>query len=512
MSPKPTLSRLASGIIALAAFGAPAAALAQAPPLSEALVVGAWTFRPSAEIRVRGEYRRDELGIGGLPTAIQEDAGLSFVSGLSSYAPQNAWALSERARIGLKVDRGPVTGAIVVQDSRVLGDYTAVVPGSPSGASTVAGTGGGALGGLGVFPAAGLGTSVFEAYVDVHSRSGRRMFLRLGRQRVVWGDGRLIGESDWSPTPRSLHAARFGFQVGDFDIETMAALLVPPGTYWVPSSDPTTAFEPARSSGAQLYGLDITWHFLPLLNAELTGLARVARDIYNTGSPPVITGDTYVIDARLFGDHRGFRYALEGAVELGRVASFDVNRDIMAFAAALKTSLETALPWHLTFDFHSSFASGDYDGNTTESTLTRFDPILGDEFANHSPMGLYGWSNLLEIGGGLSAKPFEELSLQAGYRFAALASDEGPWITSSLVRAGGSNPITRDEGGFPSAGGLPVLGHEIDLAATLTPWDPVEFKAGYGLFVFSDHMRTSTTPGPLGAQHWVFLQTRVVAP
>ena len=63
MSQRPTLSRLASGIIALAALGAPAAAFAQAPPLSEAIVVGSWTFRPSAEIRIRGEYRRDTFGL-----------------------------------------------------------------------------------------------------------------------------------------------------------------------------------------------------------------------------------------------------------------------------------------------------------------------------------------------------------------------------------------------------------------------------------------------------------------
>lgn len=184
----------------------------------------------------------------------------------------------------------------------------------------------------------------------------------------------------------------------------------------------------------------------------------------------------------------------------------------MAFAGALKTSLETALPWHLTFDFHSSFASGDHDGSSPSSTLTRFDPILPDEFANHSPMGLYGWSNLLEIGGGLSAKPYEELNLHVGYRFAALASDEGPWLTSSSVLVGRSDPATRDQGGFPSAGGLPVLGHEIDLAATFTPWEPVEFKAGYGLFLAGDSMSALTGPGPLGAQHWAFLQTLVRAP
>lgn len=507
MSHRPTLSRLASGIIALASLGAPAAAFAQAPPLSEALVVGAWTFRPSAEVRVRGEYRRDDIGVSAAPIAVQGDVSMLGLAGTSLPAPENAWALSERVRVGLKVDRGPVTGAVVIQDSRIFGDSTAAVPGNSFGAAPP-----GIQGAAGLFPAAGFGTSIHEVYVDIHSRSERRMFLRIGRQRVVWGDGRLVGEIDWSPTPRTYHAARFGFQVGDFDIETMAALLVPPGTYMAPSDDPAAPLTPTRSSGAQLYGVDITWHFVPLLNAELTGLARVARGLYNVGAPALLSGDTYVIDARLFGDQRGFRYALEGAVELGRVASFGVNRDIMAFAGALRTSLETALPWHLTFDFHASFASGDNDGSTPQSTLTRFDPILGSELGNHGPMGLYGWSNMLETGGGLTAKPTEELKLKAGYRFAALASDEGPWISAALVHLGASDPATRDQGGFPSAGGLPVLGHELDFGATFTPWAPVEFRTGYSVFFFGEHMRARGGTGPMDAQHWVYLQTLVRAP
>jgi hypothetical protein len=329
------------------------------------------------------------------------------------------------------------------------------------------------------------------------------MFFRVGRQRVVWGDGRLLGESDWSPSPRALDAARFGFQVSDFDVELMAALLIPPGTYTAP---PTDAGSPSalstRSTGAQLYGLDVKWRFLPLLNAELTGLARISRSYYAFGSPPLTPGDTYVIDARIFGDRRGFQYAVEGAYELGRVASYEVNRDVSAFAVAARASLETALPAHLTFNLHGAYASGDGgDGSNPGATLTRFDPILPDEFANHSPMGLYGWSNIIEAGAGVKATPTEELTLQAGYRFAAFAS-KGRWITSSLL-----------EVGDVTAEGFPILGHEIDAAVTFTPWDPIEFKAGYGLFLFGDAAKSlASDPSGSGMQHWAFLQTLVRAP
>ena len=41
--------------------------------------------------------------------------------------------------------------------------------------------------------------------------------------------------------------------------------------------------------------------------------------------PRSCPSDTYVIDGRISGDRRGFRYAVEGAYELGRVASYGVE-------------------------------------------------------------------------------------------------------------------------------------------------------------------------------------------
>ncbi len=66
-----------------------------------------------------------------------------------------------------------------------------------------------------------------------HALGSARLLLRVGRQKghLGGGDGRLVGANDWSTTGRSLDAARFGFQAGDFDVETMAAMLATPGRY-----------------------------------------------------------------------------------------------------------------------------------------------------------------------------------------------------------------------------------------------------------------------------------------
>jgi hypothetical protein len=478
---------LLSAAVGLSLVSWVSSASAQASPIPDAIAVGAWTLRPLLDVRVRGEYRRHPFDSGGSvydPTAVLAESPGSTLPNVSATQPevQNQYFVSERARLGIAVDRGPVTAAVTLQDARVWGDSgtTALVaPGEP------------------VPPA----FAPHEAYLDVHTRSGRRIFLRVGRQKVTWGDGRLVGENDWSVTGRSLDAARFGFQVGDFDVEAMAAMLATPGRYTPASSGaaPTNgAASPIEGSGTQLYGLDAVWHALPLLAVEVTGLGRVAREPVPSTLTP---SNTFVVDGRIFGDYRGIRYAVEGAYELGQVASYGTNRDLRAFALAARASWETALPGHLTFAAEGAYASGD-DGHVT-GTIKRFDPILPDEHTVLSPMSLVAWSNVILGGGSISARPIEELGLMAGYRYAALAQPGGRWSDAALFPIGAAPGNTARS-----------LGHEIDAAVRVTPWRPFDIETGYGLFARGSGADAilQAAGRPAGLQHWVYLQTTVRMP
>ncbi len=232
------LRLLASASSLLALCSMSAAARAQATPLSEAIVIGSWTFRPSLEVRVRGEYRQHPVDTGGALYTTTAVLGESYGSTQPSVrevspARTDQFYVSERSRLGLAVDRGPVTGVLTLQDARLLGNTQSLFTGA----------------GQPALPS----FAPYEAYVDVHTRAGRRVFLRLGRQRVVWGDGRLVGANDWSLTGRSLDAARFGVQLGDVDLEAMAVLLAAPG-----NAPPIAAGtqQTALGTGSQLYGLD----------------------------------------------------------------------------------------------------------------------------------------------------------------------------------------------------------------------------------------------------------------
>lgn len=478
---KPARRLLVTAALGLAATALSVDAAAQGTPLPNAITVGAWTFRPLVEVRVRGEYRRHPFDVGGAvysPTAVLfEDQG-STLPVVAARRPEvrNHFFVTERSRLGLAIDRGPVTAAVTLQDARVWGtDGGGVVgPAEPSLPSF----------------------APFEAYLDAHTRTGRKVLLRVGRQAVNWGDGRLLGADDWSPAGRSLDAVRFGFQAGDFDFELLAAMLAPPGRYTPEASTTTAAL--VEGSGAQLYGLNAVWHALPLLNLEVTGLARVVRSPAPTTLTP---SNTFVIDGRISGDRRGFRYAIEGAYELGRVAWYGDNRDLRAFALAARASWETALPGHITFSAEGAYASG--DKGDPSGTLTRFDPILPDEHTWLSPMSLFAWSNLILGGGSIGVRPLEELGLLAGYRFASLAEPGGRWTSAALTPIGAAPKNTARS-----------LGHEIDAAITIRPWRPFEIETGYGLFIRGSGADAILIAAerPATLQHWAYLQTIVRVP
>lgn len=474
-------------------------AFAQATPLPDSVSIGGFTFRPSVELRVRGEYREAPFDIGGVfftSSAVLEDAYQSNLpprfSGNTYLTPiyPNQWAATSRARIGLGVDRGPVTAQLTFQDARTF-----------AGANTAVGFGAlqtDFLGNLGLF----------EAYIDVHAKQ-RRAWFRLGRQRIVWGDGRLVGEGDFTQSPQTFEAARFGLSIKKLDIDAFAALIGsgigglgglgstgPIG----PNQQGQTVSYPA-STGSQLYGLRFAWHAMPLLNVELAGLARVVRPptYYN-----LTPSDTFVVSARLSGEKRGVRYSAEGAYELGSISSYGVNRDLRAFAVAARGTWETALPWHMTFGAEVAYASGDNGSTDPAAVQTRFDPIAPDKRPGHNLMGLYSWSNLILAGGDISVRPSEPVGISIGYRFVGLADPKGRWTSASLMAIGAS-PTNESH----------VLGHQIDTALSFRFWQPLTIDAGYGLFITGDGAKNileASNRGRLGAQHFAYVQATLKGP
>src|SRR5580704_1306943 len=174
----PVRRRLVIGLLAFAGT-----ARAQSPAAAPTSIpVGDWQLYPALEVRTRGEVRTDAPQLSGYGTPL---------------APvQDAYGVLERTRIGLGAEYGAVRGdpgflraQVTLQDARAWG-----VP-SPTGV-------------LGAEVSTPSSTGLYEGWLEVRTSSARPAYLRIGRQAVTWGDGRLISNADWSPIARTLDAAR----------------------------------------------------------------------------------------------------------------------------------------------------------------------------------------------------------------------------------------------------------------------------------------------------------------
>jgi Alginate export len=413
----------------------------EAPPAPETLAVGDWQLAPVVEARVRGEYRH------GLAV---KDSGL----------------LVERARLGVDAQRGVLEAHVVLQDAREL---------DLGGGTRLQGT-----------PLPFALTGVYEAWGEGHSSSARPSYVRIGRQPIAWGEGRLLGTADWSPAARPLDAVRARVVVRDSAFELLAAVLTDPAL-------------PVVAAYGELFGVRGELAFDPLLAIEAYVLARFAQESPSVDLENTVRGETYTGALRAHGDSQAWSWGAEGAMQLGRVPHFAEDRLAWAAAGRASYAFERALG-HPTVHLGVAFASGDGGG----STYRAFDPLLPDVHSGHGAMDLFAWSNEEEANIRLTAAPWTDGLAGVEYRYVRLAEPGGAWRSAYLATIAHTPDNTQGE-----------LGHEVDAFVAWSPWAPLDLSAGYSVFVLGDGARNLVATNQLGltdVSHFAYGQVELKVP
>ncbi|HEX8796251.1 MAG TPA: alginate export family protein [Polyangiaceae bacterium] len=434
-------------VSAVAVLTCAAGARAQvAAPAPESVAVGDWHLAPVVEARVRGEYRHDLDG-------------------------QDRGTLLERVRLGADAERGPVALRVVLEDARLwdLGN------------------------GFDSFgqPGQSAFTGPYEAWADAHTAGARPSFVRVGRQPVTWGEGRMLGVADWSPTGRALDAVRGRLVVGSWAFELLAASLsdpVPPTGTWL---------SPAYG---ELVGARAEWALDPLFAVEAYTLDRFAQQNPLASLDESVRGETYTGALRLHGDAHGWTWGAEGAGQLGHASVLGKDRLAWAAAGHVGYTFEYVrlLP---TVRLGASYASGD-DGNA--SKREQFDPLLPDVHEWHGAMDLFAWSDEWEGNARVAVAPWTDGVAAVEYRYAQLAAAGGSWVSSYLFSLGRAPGNTSTE-----------LGHEIDAFVGWSPWVPVELSAGYSMLVLGAGAKAALAAdhlSPPDLAHYAYGQVTVRVP
>lgn len=124
-----------------------------------------------------------------------------------------------------------------------------------------------------------------QAYIELRNGAQSWISLRVGRQKMFYGDERLIGQSNWSNASRSFDAIRLRIQSRTYGVrvDTFASSVV---------KNYPTALDRVLP-GQNFYGMDVDF-------AKLAPNATIGAFIYLKSLPSVIGVDKLAGDERLY--------------------------------------------------------------------------------------------------------------------------------------------------------------------------------------------------------------------
>ncbi len=417
-------------------------------PLSERIEV-------TGEVRARGEYRK--------VTDYRTDNG---IDGDASFT-----LLRTRLAVDARVN-GWLRGYVQFQDSRTFGEEYSTTADNRSS-----------------FTNRDTGVDLHQGYFDAALGGflgGLPLTLRVGRQEMQFGSGRLVADCAWGNAGRSFDGARLILKDGPWDASLFA----------------TTIKEPCYAAGALNYtgqdqsfgGLHVTYAGLPGHTLDLYSYYRDFADgSFRGEDDPARYGDRKDVTsgARVLGRIGPVDYEGEAALQVGRYA-YD---DELAWMAVGRAGYNfEGLPWKPRLGLEYDFASG--DGDPDDGERGGFDDLYG---LRHSVLGIAdytGRSNLHDFVAQAAVKPLQGLTIGADYHYYLLAEKKDAWRACDL------SAVRQD----PTGGSGDRLGSEVDLQASYKLKN-LDLAAGGAYFMAGDYVKTTTGRDRDAA--WLFLSAAV---
>jgi hypothetical protein len=227
---------------------------------------------------------------------------------------------------------------------------------------------------------------LLNAFVDVRTLElfDKPVWLRVGRQELLYGSQRLISPLDWANTRRTFQGVKLFRQSENFDLDAFLVQPVIPNAFHFSSVDNNQVFAGLWGTYKFKPGTCVDLYYLMLDNTNPTVVPAAA-----TGAPPPRTTygatTTNTIGSRLVGDKDNWLWDLEGMSQFG---SFS-GRPLSAWAGTAGGGYYFKdVPWTPTVCAYYDYASG-----TRNPSADGIDHTFNQLF----PFGHYyfGWLDLV---------------------------------------------------------------------------------------------------------------------
>lgn len=341
---------------------------------------------------------------------------------------------------------------------------------------------------------------LYQGYLKIGDTKRFPLTLKVGRQELLYGDERLIGNGDFNNVPRSFDAAKLRYENRSFWIDAFVAQPVIPRDDKFNTSNEHDLFSGIYASTKTL---------LPKNETQLYFLARNT----DVGSPTFVTQplvglptarDIYTLGGRVKsapGEFHGWDYEMEAAYQFGRFknsttgGSLDQNAFATHMAGGYTFGDGYGTP---RVGIEYNFASGDSD--SSDGTHGTFDNLFPTNHKQYGFMDFISWQNIHDLRFTSSIKPLPKLTLTGDVHGFWLADTRDFFYTvSGAPRRTGGYGIKSNAGDY--------VGTEIDLVATYAIKSYAALQGGYGHFFAGSYIRDSLSgSGGEKDADWLYAQ------
>jgi hypothetical protein len=258
-----------------------------------------------------------------------------------------------------------------------------------------------------------------QAYVEGGVLEGNGLKLRMGRQDLVLGSGRLIGTGDWSPT-KTFDVARATLTTTGFKLDLVGGSQILADPARMDRNRPGERFYVAYS----VFG-----HLIPGASIEPYFMAKTALNVKSKDGK-LGDADTLYAGGRIVGSIRGvFEYNFEGVREAGDYSSDVVRAWGYVTGGGWVISKHAWRP-HLSSDY--VFSTG--DSGVKDGAHQSFDYLYGLQQPLNSLTGQFAWRNTRNWRAGGDFSPSKRIKVKVDYRNYWLATTMDGLYSASGTR------------------------------------------------------------------------------
>ena len=224
-------------------------------------------------------------------------------------------------------------------------------------------------------------TDILNLFADVKlgQLQDGPVYMRVGRQELLYGSQRLISPLEWVNTRRTFQGVKAFWRTPTFDLDA----------FWVrPMTIERNEFD-NWDKGRNFMGLWGTYKPMKGQLLDLYYLSLVDNRVlnpFNVQQGNILQGDSvlHTLGGRIAGDYNRFLYEFEGMYQFGRRSQLDIS----AFAVATGLGYHVPLPMNPQFWIRYDFASG--DANNQDGRSNTFNQLF--------PFGHYYMGFLDQVG------------------------------------------------------------------------------------------------------------------